>query len=112
MSHVTFASRIVSGACGALIVGTAAFAQTPAPAPAPPAQSPLGIPLTATITTPGYPAPGPADPKLRVLETPAGKKIHVLPATLETTQWGWFDNSQPPVLRIVEPAPLRGFERR
>jgi len=100
MSHVTFASRIVSGACGALIVGTAAFAQTPAPAPAPPAQSPLGIPLTATITTPGYPAPGPADPKLRVLETPAGKKIHVLPATLETTQWGWFDNSQPPVLRV------------
>src|SRR5215470_18068097 len=100
MSHVTFASRIVSGACGALIVGTAAFAQTPAPAPAPPAQSPLGIPLTATITTPGYPAAGPADPSLRVLETPAGKKIHVLPATLETTQWGWFDNSQPPVLRV------------
>jgi acetamidase/formamidase len=24
----------------------------------------------------------------------------VLPATLETTQWGWFDNSQPPVLRV------------
>ena len=100
MSYVTFASRIVSVACAALIIGTAAFAQTPAPAPAPPAQSPLGIPLTATITTPGYPAPGPADPKLRVLETPAGKKIHVLPATLETTQWGWFDNSQPPVLRV------------
>src|ERR1044072_4407393 len=89
MSHVTLASRIVTGACGALIIGTAAFAQTPAPAPAPPAQSPLGIPLTATITTPGYPATGPADPK-----------IHVLPATLETTQWGWFDNSQPPVLRV------------
>src|SRR5215813_968267 len=100
MSHVTFASRIVSGACGALIVGTAAFAQTPAPAPAPPAQSPLGIPLTSTITTPGYPAAGPADPKLRVLQAPGGKKIHVLPATLETTQWGWFDNAQPPVLRV------------
>ncbi len=26
--------------------------------------------------------------------------IHVLPATPETTQWGWFDNAQPPVLRI------------
>ena len=24
----------------------------------------------------------------------------MLPATLETTQWGWFDNSQPPVLRV------------
>jgi acetamidase/formamidase len=35
-----------------------------------------------------------------VLQTPGGKKIHVLPATLETTQWGWFDNSQPPVLRV------------
>ncbi len=26
--------------------------------------------------------------------------IHVLPATAQTTQWGWFDNAQPPVLRI------------
>jgi acetamidase/formamidase len=30
----------------------------------------------------------------------AGGKVHLLPATLETTQWGWFDNAQPPVLRI------------
>ncbi|MFZ0651041.1 MAG: acetamidase/formamidase family protein, partial [Pseudolabrys sp.] len=98
MSHVTFMSRIAAGACGAMIMGTAAIAQTPAPAP--PAQSPLGIPLTSTITTPGYPTPGPTDPALRVLETPSGKKVHVLPATLETTQWGWFDNAQPPVLRV------------
>lgn len=27
-------------------------------------------------------------------------KVHLLPATLETTQWGWFDNSQAPVLTI------------
>ena len=26
--------------------------------------------------------------------------IHVLPATPQTTQWGWFDNAQPPVLKI------------
>jgi len=26
-------------------------------------------------------------------------KVHLLPATLETTQWGWFDNAQPPVLK-------------
>jgi acetamidase/formamidase len=25
---------------------------------------------------------------------------HVLPATPQTTQWGWFDNAQPPVLRM------------
>ena len=27
-------------------------------------------------------------------------KVHLLPATLETTQWGWFDNAQEPVLTI------------
>src|SRR6476660_9408687 len=102
MSRPARITSIAAGVCGTLIIGTATFAQTPAPAPAPapPAVSPLGIPLTATITTPGYPAAGPADPALRVLNLPGGKKVHVLPATLETTQWGWFDNSQPPVLRV------------
>ncbi|MFL6798425.1 MAG: acetamidase/formamidase family protein [Xanthobacteraceae bacterium] len=46
------------------------------------------------------PAIGPADPSLRAISLPNGKKLHLLPATLETTQWGWFDNAQPPVLRI------------
>src|ERR1035437_7300088 len=27
-------------------------------------------------------------------------KVHLLPATLETTQWGCFDNAQPPVLHV------------
>src|SRR5256714_12218698 len=27
-------------------------------------------------------------------------KLWLLPATLETTQWGWFNNAQPPVLRV------------
>ena len=27
-------------------------------------------------------------------------KVHLLPATLETTQWGWFDNAQAPVLKV------------
>jgi len=44
--------------------------------------------------------PGPADPALRAVALPGGKKMHMLPATLETTQWGWFDNAQPPVLRV------------
>src|SRR5215217_1937900 len=30
-------------------------------------------------------------------------KVHVLPATLETTQWGWFDNAELPRLS-VDPA--------
>lgn len=28
-------------------------------------------------------------------------KTHLLPATMETTQWGWFNNAQPPVLHIA-----------
>src|SRR4029077_11527082 len=86
--------RAALGFSGALIVGAAALAQTSAPAPAP---SPY--PPTATIAN-GYPGVGPADNKLRVLSLPNGKKVHVLPATLETTQWGWFDNAQAPVLRV------------
>jgi acetamidase/formamidase len=77
------ASVIIGGAW--LITATAIRAQQPAPA-APPTQA--------------VPPIGPADPNLRVVPLPDGKKIHLLPATLETTQWGWFDNAQPPVLRI------------
>jgi acetamidase/formamidase len=60
-------------------------------------QAPAPLPPTATIT---LPSAGPADPALRALPMPNGKKMHLLPATLETTQWGWFDNAQPPVLRV------------
>ena len=91
-------SRIALGASGALILGTTALAQTsPAPVAATPA--PQFAPTT-TITTPGYPGVGPADPKLRVVNLPNGKRMHLLPATLDTTQWGWFDNAQSPVLRV------------
>src|SRR6266550_4359820 len=34
------------------------------------------------------------------LATNTPGKVYLLPATLETTQWGWFNNAQPPVLRI------------
>jgi acetamidase/formamidase len=27
-------------------------------------------------------------------------KVHILPATMETTQWGWYDNSVKPVLTV------------
>ena len=105
MTSSKLPSRMSLNACGALILGTlgtavfsaAAFAQaspSPAPAAAP------KFPPTATITTPGYPGVGPADSKLRVVNLPNGKKMHLLPATLDTTQWGWFDSAQPPVLRV------------
>ena len=99
-------SRAALGFSGALIAATALAQTTPAPAPAaPPAPAPAAqapaspFPPTATIAN-GYPGIGPGDNKLRALSLPNGKKIHVLPATLETTQWGWFDNAQPPVLRV------------
>ena len=59
-----------------------------------PAEAPLAPPSEAA------PSPGPADPALLIAPLPNGKRIHLLPATLETTQWGWFDNAQPPVLRV------------
>jgi acetamidase/formamidase len=57
-------------------------------------------PAPAASPTEAVPPIGPADPNLRVVPLPNGKKLHLLPATLETTQWGWFNNAQPPVLRI------------
>jgi acetamidase/formamidase len=35
-----------------------------------------------------------------VTATETKGKVYVLPATLETTQWGWFNNAQPPVLKV------------
>ncbi|TMJ80013.1 MAG: amidase [Alphaproteobacteria bacterium] len=107
MTESTLLSRFTIGAGGALFLGTLtlttiapttmALAQTqPLPAPA---AAPQFAP-TATINTPGYPGVGPADPNLRITSLPNGKKVYLLPATLETTQWGWFDNAQPPVLRV------------
>src|SRR5260370_22359930 len=76
-----------------------ALAQTPPPPGRARAAAPQSRP-TATITTPGYPGVGRADSRLRVVNLPNGKKMHLLPATLDTTQWGWFDNAQAPVLRV------------
>ena len=62
---------------------------TPAPAPAPPAPIPF------------VPASTPQQEELRLLLAKRYPgKTHVLPATLETTQWGWFNNAQPPVLHV------------
>jgi acetamidase/formamidase len=52
-------------------------------------------------TVPFAPASTPEQEKLRVV--PAKRlpgKVHLLPATMETTQWGWFNNAQPPVLHV------------
>src|SRR5207302_6775251 len=35
-----------------------------------------------------------------VAATGAAGKVHLLPATMETTQVGWYDNAQKPVLTV------------
>ncbi len=61
---------------------------------------PLLAQSQSASTSTELPNVGPPDPALRTVLLPNGKKLHLLPATLETTQWGWFDNAQPPVLRV------------
>jgi len=85
MLHRKFMRLALTGAAALLAAG--ATAQTPPP---PPGEQ-------ATIPSP---TPGPPDQSLRVINLPNGKRMHMLPATLETTQWGWFDNAQAPVLRV------------
>jgi acetamidase/formamidase len=41
-----------------------------------------------------------ADAQSVVTATEQKGRVYVLPATLETTQWGWFNNAQPPVLTV------------
>src|SRR5216110_2409012 len=67
--------------------------QTPTP-PAPAAQ-------TAPAIVPFVPASTPEQEQLRFVPAKRyGGQVHLLPATLETTQWGWFNNAQPPVLHV------------
>ncbi len=50
---------------------------------------------------PFVPASTPEQERLRTV--PAKRypgKLHILPATMDTTQWGWFNNAQPPVLNV------------
>ena len=68
MAQATLVSRIAVGACGALIIGATALAQTPPPASTPPAQAPAApaapqFPPTATITTPAIPLSGLPTPR-------------------------------------------------
>src|SRR5260370_1013603 len=76
----------------------AAPGRNPPPAPRAPHRPAAKAPPAAS---PPVPASTPEQEKLRLL---GGKrypgKVHVLPATLETTQWGWFNNAQPPVLHV------------
>src|SRR5882724_10792163 len=106
LSMFTKRCPIIRRASVALITGSivtitsvVASGQQPAtsaqPALPPPAtQNPPAI-------VPPSPASTPEQEQLRLV--PAKRypgKVHLLPATMETTQWGWFNNAQPPVLHV------------
>jgi len=81
--------RILAASAAWAFSSVLGHAQQPAPAPTPPAPIPF------------VPASTPQQEELRVLQAKRYPgKTHVLPATLETTQWGWFNNAQPPVLHV------------
>ncbi len=99
-------SLIVAGASIAIAQNTGAPSTNPAPPapPAPPAQpaapAPAAAPAAPAIVPP-VPASTPDQERLRLLQAKRlPGKVHVLPATMETTQWGWFNNAQPPVLHV------------
>ena len=72
--------------------------QTPDP-PRPAAHPALPQPAPAIV--PFVPAATPEQEQLRFVPSKRyGGQVHLLPATLETTQWGWFNNAQPPVLHV------------
>jgi acetamidase/formamidase len=93
------ASSIVVVGSVMAIVASVAAAQQPAP-PATPA-TPAPAAQSAPAVVPFAPASTPEQEQLRLV--PAKRypgKVHLLPATMETTQWGWFNNAQPPVLHV------------
>jgi hypothetical protein len=82
----------------ALVASLAGAQQAQAPAPPTP---PAPAAQSAPALVPFVPAATPEQEKLRVV--PAKRypgQVHLLPATMETTQWGWFNNAQPPVLNV------------
>ena len=99
------ASVVVIAGSIAVIMSAVATAQQPAPStqpasPSPAAQTPPAAGSPPAIVPP-VPASTPEQEQLRLV--PAKRypgKVHVLPATMETTQWGWFNNAQPPVLHV------------
>ena len=92
-------------AVAGLVAAIAAFvvsAQQPAPPAPTPATSAVPPAPSPPAVLPFVPASTPEQDQLRLV--PAKRfpgKVHLLPATMETTQWGWFNNAQPPVLNVA-----------
>src|ERR1700694_4681592 len=86
---------IMVGSAISLAAAKVEAQQTTSPPPTPPAAQ------SAPAVMPFAPASTPDQEKLRLLQAKRYPgRVHVLPATIETTQWGWFNNAQPPVLHV------------
>src|SRR5436853_5873890 len=94
---------MLNKSCAALIAGSVLMSVASLPGAqqpqTPPASAPVVPPAPAIV--PFVPASTPEQEQLRLVPVNGhGGKVHLLPATLETTQWGWFNNAQPPVLHV------------
>src|SRR5438132_8958399 len=98
--------NILAGPAWAFVASLAGAQPSPpsaSPPPPPSASPPPPAPAAQSAPTPlpFVPASTPEQEQLRLV--PAKRypgKVHILPATMETTQWGWFNNAQPPVLNV------------
>jgi acetamidase/formamidase len=98
---------LIVAASVAAITASMATAQQPAAPAAPAAATPPAVAATpppaapAPVIQPFAPASTPEQEQLRTVPAKRNAgKTHLLPATMETTQWGWFNNAQPPVLHV------------
>jgi acetamidase/formamidase len=92
----------VSALTLAIALAGAQQTQTPPPAAPPPPTTPA-TPATQATPEPVPFAPASTADQEKLRTVPAKRlagKVHLLPATMETTQWGWFNNAQPPVLHV------------
>jgi acetamidase/formamidase len=66
--------------------------------------SALALVLASVAGVAQQPAPSAMSGAQKLMLVPASKypgNVHILPATLETTQWGWFDNAELPRLKVA-----------
>src|SRR5215470_14827204 len=91
------ASRQAQCLCAAALLCLGAVLPIASVLPSSAQQSPA--PVAAPV--PFAPASTAEQERLRILAAKSYPgTVHVLPATIDTTQWGWFNNAQPPVLHV------------
>src|SRR5258706_2949507 len=119
------ASRQAQCLCAAALLCLGAVVVLPVASMLPSAAQQSPAPAAAPV--PFAPASTPEQERLRILAAKGYPgTVHVLPATSDTTQWGWFNNAQPPVLHVksgdtipvrdddafAQPDPARHYDRQ